>query len=423
MSATIETPRHQEEKRKLSDGWRWVRLGEVVDCFPGAWGEDSEFENSTAVQVVGTSQISNEGLLNTNDAPIRYLNQRETIALCFAGDLLVVKSSGSAANIRSGKTAICPNELSGKIACANFLMRLVPRPEVIEPYLLWHFLNGEDAKAFVRRVAGSSTYPNIKWSSFKNLEIPLPHLDEQRRIAEVLREKMATVDKARIAAQARLEAVKALPAAFLQQVFPRPGQPIPTGWRWVRLGEVCEIVRGSSPRPKGDPRYYGGKVPRLMVEDVTRDGMYVIPNVDFLTEEGATFSRPMKKGDVVIVVSGAPGMPAILNVDACIHDGFVGLRNLMTESIIQEYLFYLLVYLRESTDKQATGAIFRNLTTYQVGRIAFLLPPIIEQKRILAILREQMAAVEKTRAAAEEELKTINALPAALLRRAFNGEI
>ena len=46
-----------------------------------------------------------------------------------------------------------------------------------------------------------------------------------------------------------------------------------------------------------------------------------------------------------------------------------------------------------------------------------------EQKRMAAILNEQMAAVEKVRKAAEEELNTINALPAALLRRAFNGEL
>jgi type I restriction enzyme S subunit len=51
------------------------------------------------------------------------------------------------------------------------------------------------------------------------------------------------------------------------------------------------------------------------------------------------------------------------------------------------------------------------------------LPPLMEQKRIAATLRKQMAVVDKARKAAEEELETINALPAALLRRAFNGEL
>jgi type I restriction enzyme S subunit len=53
----------------------------------------------------------------------------------------------------------------------------------------------------------------------------------------------------------------------------------------------------------------------------------------------------------------------------------------------------------------------------------FSLPPLSGQRRIAAVLREEMAAVEQARAAVEEELQTINALPAALLRRAFSGEI
>jgi type I restriction enzyme, S subunit len=84
------------------------------------------------------------------------------------------------------------------------------------------------------------------------------------------------------------------------------------------VGMLCELVRGSSPRPQGDKRYYGGDIPRLMVEDVTRDGMYVTPKVDFLTQEGAKLSRPMAKGELTMVVSGSPGVPAILNIDACI---------------------------------------------------------------------------------------------------------
>jgi len=65
----------------------------------------------------------------------------------------------------------------------------------------------------------------------------------------------------------------------------------------------------------------------------------------------------------------------------------------------------------------------KKITRTQVVDLAVPLPPLSEQERIAGVLREQMAAVEKARAAAEEELATINALPAALLRRAFNGEI
>lgn len=135
------------------------------------------------------------------------------------------------------------------------------------------------------------------------------------------------------------------------------------------LGNLCDIVRGSSPRPQGDARYFGGNIPRLMIADVTRDGMYVTPKIDSLTEEGALKSRSMKKGDVIIAVSGDPGRACILEVDACIHDGFVGLRNLDENQIYKPYLLSYLAYFKNVTKKGAVGAIFQNLTTNQIKKI------------------------------------------------------
>jgi len=98
---------------------------------------------------------------------------------------------------------------------------------------------------------------------------------------------------------------------------------IPEDWEVSKLSILGDIIRGASPRPKGDKRYYGGEIPRLMVEDVTRDGKFVIPQVDFLTAEGAKRSRPCKKGTLTIVCSGTVGVVSFLGTDACIHDGFL----------------------------------------------------------------------------------------------------
>ena len=193
-------------------------------------------------------------------------------------------------------------------------------------------------------------------------------------------------------------------------------------WPREKLGRVCVIVRGSSPRPKGDARYYGGNVPRLMVEDCTRDGIYVTPRIDFLTDEGAKLSRPMAAGDVVIVVSGNPGLPAILAVDCCIHDGFVGLRQLNKDRVSSDYLYHYLSFIKSHTDSQATGAIFRNLTTDQVANVEILLPPLAEQRRIAGRLREQLAEVAKARTAVQAQLAAAQALAAAFARAVFDSE-
>jgi type I restriction enzyme S subunit len=187
--------------------------------------------------------------------------------------------------------------------------------------------------------------------------------------------------------------------------------------KFQKVESFCQIVRGSSPRPKGDKRYYGGSIPRLMVEDVTRDGMYVQPIIDFLTEEGAELSRPMNKGDLTMVVSGSPGVPAILSIDSCIHDGFVGFRELDKQKINTEFLYYWFLFRLVETDSHATGAIFRNLTTDQIKDIDVPVFPLNKQHQIAAHLKALLSAVEEARNAAQSQITEFTNLPNSIIRQ------
>jgi type I restriction enzyme S subunit len=157
---------------------------------------------------------------------------------------------------------------------------------------------------------------------------------------------------------------------------------------WVsrRLDEIGTVIRGSSPRPQGDRRYYGGNVPRLMVADVTRDGKFVTPRIDFLTEEGARLSRPCKAGTLTIVCSGTVGIPSILAIDACIHDGFLALIDI-NETVSQDYVYHQLTTLRDKLERSAThGGIFTNLTTTSIKQFEIAIPSYSEQQKIAACL-------------------------------------
>jgi type I restriction enzyme M protein len=213
-----------------------------------------------------------------------------------------------------------------------------------------------------------------------DLEIPLPPLEEQRRIVAEIEGYQKVLDGAR-----------QILAGY------RPRLQFNPDWPTTTLGEICEVVRGSSPRPQGDPRFFGGPVPRLMIADITRDGMWVTPQIDSLTEEGAKRSRPMKAGDVVMAVSASPGLPALLKVDACIHDGFAGLKGI-PETLDRVFLYYVLLELRAEHDAQADGATFRNITTDQIRQFEIPLPPLEEQRRIVAALDAEAAQMEAVRA-------------------------
>ena len=190
---------------------------------------------------------------------------------------------------------------------------------------------------------------------------------------------------------------------------------LPIEWEIVKLGELASVIRGASPRPKGDSRYYGGNVPRLMVADVTRDGKYVTPIIDSLTKEGAKKSRFMKKGDIIIQVSGNPGTPCILNVDCCIHDGFSGLMDLKQDKIDSEFLFYYLTYVREKNSRLAFGSTFKNLQTYAIKKFKIQLPPLFEQKIISFVLSTIQETQEKT----ENVINSLKELKRSLMKHLF----
>ena len=125
--------------------------------------------------------------------------------------------------------------------------------------------------------------------------------------------------------------------------------------------------------------------------------MYATPQIDSLTYEGAKKSRPVKKGDVVITVSGNPGLPTILAKDACIHDGFVGLRNLKSDLVLPEYLYFDLLSRHEIHGSQSVGAVFKNLTTHQIRDFEIPLPPIEIQQAIVAEIEAEQSLVAANR--------------------------
>jgi type I restriction enzyme S subunit len=173
---------------------------------------------------------------------------------------------------------------------------------------------------------------------------------------------------------------------------------IPEDWEAKSMDEIGQVIRGASPRPKGDKRFYGGNIPRLMVEDITRDKHWIKPSIDYLTDEGAKQSRLCKKGTLTVICSGTPsavGLPALLAVDACIHDGILGLVQI-EKDISAEFLFHQLGSLQQRLHAAAThGGTFVNLTTEALRAFKIALPPTkAEQKSIAEALSDTDALIE-----------------------------
>lgn len=361
---------------------RPIPLGELCKFYNGGTPSKTNPAYYSGTIPWITSADINEGTVQLGRTFITPLGIEESATrLVPRGTILFVSRTGV------GKVALAPEDL----CFSQDITGIVPDEKKIDTNYLVKILQSKISH--FSHFKRGATIQGIPRDILSKLPIPLPPLAEQKRIAAIL-------DKADEIRRKREKAIE-LTDSFLRSVFLEMfGDPVtnPKGWGVSRVDQNCSLVRGSSPRPKGDPRYYGGKVPRLMVEDLTRDGMSVTAKIDSLTEAGARKSRPVPAGTVVMVVSGNVGLPAIVTHAVCIHDGFVGFLRL-ADNILPEYLLFTLDALKYTHERRKAGAIWQNLTTSQIKEISLPIPPVHLQRRfaeLVARFRESQLLWKQT---------------------------
>jgi type I restriction enzyme S subunit len=167
-------------------------------------------------------------------------------------------------------------------------------------------------------------------------------------------------------------------------------QAIPDQWVWCRLNDIASVVRGGSPRPAGDPKFYGGDIPFLKVADVTRSkGMFVEGHTSTITEAGLNKTREITERTVLLTNSGATlGVPGICTFRTTFNDGIAAFIELH-EAVFDEYLyFYLKSKTRWLQDIASRGQGQPNLNTDIIRSMWFPLPPLSEQYHIVARIKE-----------------------------------
>lgn len=196
---------------------------------------------------------------------------------------------------------------------------------------------------------------------------------------------------------------------------------LPKGWRWVRLGEVCEqdrtIIEAGS--------LQASRLPYLGLEHVEANTGRILREAGSAGDEGGkstTFAFSIKH-----VLFGKL-RPYLNKVALPNHAGrcTTELIPLLPGRLMtREFLAWVLRRPEtvHAAMKDKTGSRMPRADMRELMRLEVPLPPLAEQKRIAAILKEQLAAVDRARADAETQLESIKALPAALLRRAFCGEL
>lgn len=211
----------------------------------------------------------------------------------------------------------------------------------------------------LKRNTHGSVFDTITRGTFEGIEVDIPALDVQARIAGVLSDLDKKIElNSRINENLQQQA-SALFESWFVNYDPWDGE-MPSAWEKAPLGTFVEIKRGGSPRPIQDFLSDSG-LRWLKISDVTSlKSPFILEIKEHIKLEGLKKTVFLKAGELVLSNSATPGIPKILDVDSCIHDGWLYFPK---SQLSKYYLYLFFKHIRKELVALGNGSVFTSLKT------------------------------------------------------------
>ena len=409
--------RHEEEIEPpfdIPESWRWVRFGNAITLLSGTDFPPEQYNNRGLgiPYITGASSLSETGVfVNRWTESPRILAKRGDI-------LLVCKGSGY------GKTVVCDID---EAHIARQIMA-VQQTSLLDMKYVRYFLM---ASFQVLKSKGQGVIPGIDRKSVLQMLFPLPPLPEQHRIVAKIEELLPLIDRyeqawtkledfnrrfpadlqkslLQMAIQGHLVdqrpeegTTKVLAALNTEKKKARrhgeeiePPFDIPESWRWVRLGEVADVQLGKmldKGKNKGTPHPYLANVSvRWRSFDLSELRIML-----FTEPECEKFA--LLPGDVLMCEGGVPGRCAVWRQEHSPIKYQKAVHRIRSTVLFSEFiqLYFEAIVDNSWFAEQFTGTTIKHLPRERLLQTPIPLPPLAEQKRIVAKLEELLPLCER----------------------------
>jgi type I restriction enzyme S subunit len=399
-----------ENLYQLPDGWEWKKLDEVGRLFSGSSApQKDEYFIDGKYPFIRTKDLATFGRTNNLTTVNDYINDKCTIdsklVLANRGTILFPKSGAS---IGTNNRAM----IGFDSYIVSHLGAFYNKEEVTNKYVYNYFLTID-----LLDYCENPSYPSLKISRVKNIEIPFPPLSEQQRIVSKLDLLFEKIDKVIALHQKNIDEVNVFMGSVLNEVFKELEEKYAT----IPLFEVADVSRGKSKhRPRNDKKLFGGNYPFIQTGDVRNANKYITDYTNTYSEFGLAQSKLWKKGTICMTIAANIGDVAILNMDSCFPDSVVGLYS---ENNSNDYLYFFLQTLKQHLESKATTTAQMNINLKVLQTIGVPLPPLSIQEQIVKYLNNMYEKIEKIKSIQKEKMDSIKALKASILDSAFRGEL
>lgn len=421
---------------EIPDGWVWTRLGNL--CAAIQYGLSNSAEPKGSHKFLRITDIQN-GMVNWDAVPFTSTSDPD-VYLLKPGDIVFARTGATV-----GKSFLI-TETPYPSVYASYLIRIRLLGDLPSEYIYQFFDSACYWSQITDKSVGVGQ-PNCNGTALKELFIPLPPINEQLRIIPTVRKLLKHVTKIDTEEKALMSIVTAAKAKILdlairgklvtqnpddepasallerirtekdelikqgkikrdkKESFIFKGEDnsyyekigsvvqcidseipfeIPGSWAYERLGNICSVARGGSPRPiKNYLTDDENGLNWIKIGDTEQGGKYIFSTKEKIRPDGLSKTRYVHCGDFLLTNSMSFGRPYILKTDGCIHDGWLVIGDV--ENVFdQDFLYCMLSSsaMYNALSSLAVGSTVKNLKSDSVKTLIVPIPPIEEQKAI-----------------------------------------
>jgi type I restriction enzyme S subunit len=395
----------------MSNGFPMVPLGEVLIQYQ----EYIENPEPKEYPKLSVKLYGNGVVLDTPADGATLKMKRHQIAR--SGQVILSEIWG-----KKGAIGFVPPEGDGALCTSHFFLFDVIHDKLDSNYLQAIFTANYLQTQLDADAKGTTGYAAVRPKNLLSACIPLPPLEEQRRIVARIEELAAKIEEARGLRRETVEELRGLTPSVVAQTL----LDCLDSAKVVTVADVAKSVTDGDhlPPPKSD----SGEIPFIFISNIV-EGKLNLSNCKWVSQQyfnSLAPSRVAKKGDVLYTAVGSYGIPCSVDID----EPFCFQRHIAIikpdhNLILSKYMIWALSSsdVFDQATKAATGSAQLTVPLRDIRKLRFLLPSLPEQRRIVAYLDDLQARVDAVRQLQAETRAELDGLLPSILDKAFRGEL
>jgi type I restriction enzyme S subunit len=400
---------------ELPDGWSWATIGEVCEKPKYGW-------------TTSASDIGEVKLLRTTDlthGPITW----ETVPFCkeppeTVVDYLVHPNDIFISRAGSVGVSVLVKDAPYKSVFASYLIRIRPTKKIDAKYLSL-FLQSPHYWNQVTELSSGIALANINATKIQSMTLPLPPIDEQHKIVELLEDHLSRLDAALADVRYAKSKSSQLKFAILSKVF--SGEFFEFDMPKLSLEELAKVMNGDRGKnyPNKSARVKSG-IPFINAGHLDND-LLNVEEMDFISQERYKLlaAGKVELNDLLFCLRGSLGKVAINDkyIEGAIASSLAILR--VNSKVLPKYLYYYFLSPLAAIEikKHDNGTAQPNLSAANLRKFEVPIPTIEQQKVVIDFLDSELSRTIQASQTFDSLFSTASAMRRSLLQAAFTGQL